>query len=49
MPQLLGEAFCSFWANSRDWESLMFHTSGGDAESEVTTPWELRRYFEIVG
>ena len=49
MAKLLGEPFCSFWVNSRSWENLMFHTSGGDALATVTTLWELRRYFEIVG
>ena len=49
LPTLLGEAFCSFWANSREWESLMCHTGGRDAEAVVTTLWERRRYFEIVG
>ena len=49
LPQLLGEAFCSFWANTREWEWLMFNSTGGDPSATSTTDWELQRYFEIVG
>ena len=44
----LGELFVSFWANTRRWEWLMFHTTGGDAGAESVTDWELKRYFEIM-
>ncbi len=49
LPELLGDAFCSFWANSREWEWLMFNSTGGDPLADATTDWELNRYFEIVG
>jgi glutamine synthetase len=44
----LGDGFVDFWLNTRRWEWLMFHTTGGDASSEWVTDWELKRYFEIM-
>ena len=44
----LGDAFVGFWINTRRWEWLMFHTTGGDASAESVTDWELKRYFEIM-
>jgi glutamine synthetase len=44
----LGDAFVGFWINTRRWEWLMFHTTGGDAGAESVTDWELKRYFEIM-
>jgi glutamine synthetase len=44
----LGEVFVSFWTNTRRWEWLMFHTTGGDASADAVTDWELNRYFEIM-
>ena len=44
----LGDAFVSFWTNTRRWEWLMFHTTGGDASADAVTDWELKRYFEIM-
>ena len=44
----LGETFVQFWTNTRRWEWLMFHTTGGDASAETVTDWELERYFEIM-
>jgi glutamine synthetase len=38
----------SFWTNTRRWEWLMFHTTGGDASADAVTDWELKRYFEIM-
>ena len=45
---VLGEAFCDYWVNTRRWEWLMFHTTGGDAAATSVTQWELDRYFELV-
>ena len=44
----LGTSFVDFWTNTRRWEWLMFHTTGGDASAEAVTDWELERYFEIM-
>jgi glutamine synthetase len=44
----LGEPFVSFWTNTRRWEWLMFHTTGGDASADAVTDWELKRYFEVM-
>jgi glutamine synthetase len=44
----LGEPFVDFWTNTRRWEWLMFHTTGGDACAGAVTDWELKRYFEIM-
>jgi glutamine synthetase len=44
----LGDTFVDFWTNTRRWEWLMFHTTGGDAGAEAVTDWELKRYFEIM-
>ena len=44
----LGDAFVDFWTNTRRWEWLMFHTTGGDASAETVTDWELTRYFELM-
>jgi glutamine synthetase len=44
----LGELFVSFWTNTRRWEWLMFHTTGGDASADSVTDWELKRYFELM-
>ncbi|HEX4492303.1 MAG TPA: glutamine synthetase family protein [Acidimicrobiia bacterium] len=44
----LGAGFVDFWVNTRRWEWLMFHTTGGDASAESVTDWELARYFEIM-
>ena len=45
---VLGDEFAQFWINTRRWEWLMFHTTGGDPEATAVTPWELDRYFELV-
>ena len=44
----LGDVFVDHWVESRKWEWLMFHTSGGDPDAKGTTQWELERYFEWV-
>ena len=45
---VLGSDFCDYWVNTRRWEWLMFHTTGGDAMAPTVTNWELERLFEIV-
>jgi glutamine synthetase len=45
---VLGASFCDYWVNTRRWEWLMFHTTGGDAMASSVTQWELDRLFEIV-
>jgi glutamine synthetase len=44
----LGADFVRFWIQTRRWEWLMFHTTGGDPTATAVTPWELDRYFELV-
>ena len=48
LRSVLGDDFSQFWINTRRWEWLMFHTTGGDPGAETVTPWELDRYFELV-
>ena len=46
--RVLGSEFCDYWVNTRRWEWLMFHTTGGDPMATTVTQWELDRLFEIV-
>lgn len=48
LTAVLGADFVGYWLNTRRWEWLMFHTTGGDPLSPTVTPWELDRYFELV-
>jgi glutamine synthetase len=48
LRSVLGSDFCDYWVNTRRWEWLMFHTTGGDPMATTVTPWELDRLFEIV-
>jgi glutamine synthetase len=48
LRSVLGSDFCDYWVNTRRWEWLMFHTTGGDPMATSVTPWELDRLFEIV-
>ncbi len=43
----LGDEFVDHWVESRKWEWLMFHTTGGDASADGVTDWELQRSFEL--
>jgi glutamine synthetase len=43
----LGDDFVEHWVESRKWEWLMFHTTGGDASATGVTDWELQRSFEL--
>ncbi|HEY1737113.1 MAG TPA: glutamine synthetase family protein [Acidimicrobiia bacterium] len=45
---VLGEPFVSYFVNTRRWEWLMYHTTGGDPTADSVTQWELDRYFELV-
>jgi glutamine synthetase len=48
LHSVLGTDFCEYWVNTRRWEWLMFHTTGGDPMAADVTQWELDRFFEIV-
>jgi glutamine synthetase len=48
LRSVLGSDFCDYWVNTRRWEWLMFHTTGGDPQAIDVTQWELDRLFEIV-
>jgi glutamine synthetase len=48
LAAVLGPAFVGYWINTRRWEWLMFHTTGGDPTATAVTPWELDRYFELT-
>lgn len=48
LASVMGADFVRYWINTRRWEWLMFHTTGGDPMAETVTPWELDRYFELV-
>jgi glutamine synthetase len=43
----LGSGFVDHWVESRRWEWLMFHTTGGDPTATSVTRWELERSFEL--
>ncbi|HEY1739925.1 MAG TPA: glutamine synthetase family protein [Acidimicrobiia bacterium] len=45
---VLGEPFVNYFVNTRRWEWLMYHTTGGDPTADTVTQWELDRYFELV-
>jgi glutamine synthetase len=48
LTDVIGEAAVDHWVNTRRWEWMMFHTTGGDAQASAVTDWELQRYFEVV-
>jgi glutamine synthetase len=48
LTAVLGPEFVRYWVNTRRWEWLMFHTTGGDPIATTVTPWELDRYFELL-
>jgi len=45
--EIMGPELVRHWLETRRWEWLMFHTTGGDPD-EFTGRWELERYFERV-
>lgn len=46
--EILGTDFVDHWLGTRHWEWLMFHTDGGDPDSDGVSEWELRRYFDWI-
>jgi glutamine synthetase len=48
LTDTIGSSMVLHWVNTRRWEWMMYHTSGGDAEAQTVTDWELDRYFEVV-
>ncbi len=48
LAAVLGPDFVRYWINTRRWEWLMFHTTGGDPSADAVTDWELDRYFELA-
>lgn len=48
LTDVLGPVGVDHWVNSRRYEWLMYHTTGGDAQATAVTDWELQRYFELV-
>jgi glutamine synthetase len=48
LTDVIGASAVDHWLNTRRWEWLMFHTTGGDAQASSVTDWELNRYFELV-
>ncbi len=48
LREQLGDEFVDHWVESRKWEWLMFHTTGGDPSVDGVTDWELRRSFELA-
>lgn len=48
IADVLGAEITKHWVESRRWEWMMFHTTGGDPEAASVTDWELDRYFELV-
>jgi glutamine synthetase len=45
---VMGTVVCNHWINTRRWEWMMFHTTGGDPEATTVTDWELNSYFELI-
>jgi glutamine synthetase len=48
LTDVIGPSMVHHWVNTRRWEWLMFHTTGGEAQATSVTDWELERYFELV-
>jgi glutamine synthetase len=48
LADILGADMVDHWVQTRRWEWLMFHTTGGDPDPAAVSEWELRRYFELV-
>jgi glutamine synthetase len=45
---VMGPVMVDHWVNTRRWEWMMYHTTGGDPEAQAVTDWELNRYFELM-
>ena len=48
LADVVGPATVDHWVQTRRWEWLMFHTTGGYPDPATVSDWELRRYFELV-
>jgi glutamine synthetase len=48
LADVIGDVMCSHWVNTRRWEWLAFHVTGGDPDATTVTDWELNSYFELV-
>ncbi|MDA0979041.1 MAG: glutamine synthetase [Proteobacteria bacterium] len=48
LASVLGKDVVDYWVNTRKLEWLSFHSDGADPESPEPTPWEYRRYFELM-
>ena len=46
--ELFGEDFVNHFANTRIWEYKEFQKNRSFLESDAVSPWELKRYFEII-
>ena len=46
--ELFGEDFVNHFANTRIWEYTEFQKNRSFLESDAVSPWELKRYFEII-
>ncbi|WP_067663090.1 glutamine synthetase family protein [Nocardia miyunensis] len=46
LADMLGQELIDYWAGTREWEWLQFHTTGDDLDSGLTA-WEFQRYFEL--
>ncbi|MFD9663364.1 glutamine synthetase family protein [Rhodococcus sp. NPDC059968] len=47
LSKVLGADLVDYWAGTRRWEWLQFHTTGGDPDAGISD-WELQRYFEHI-
>lgn len=48
LKDIIGSSMVAHWINTRRWEWMTFHTTGGDPDAEAVTDWELNRYFELI-
>lgn len=46
LAEVMGQDLIDYWAGTRDWEWLQFHTAGGEPDVGLTQ-WESDRYFEL--
>jgi glutamine synthetase len=46
--ELFGEDFVDHYTRTRDWESKAYKKFTKGKNPKEITPWELRRYFEII-
>jgi glutamine synthetase len=46
LADVMGQDLIDYWAGTREWEWLQFHTAGGEPDVGLTQ-WESDRYFEL--